>query len=292
MIWKNNRLADIKKIYLKELKLQFGENETVQLLNILIMHFFGLSRSQQVINPDFRINESEILSLHSAIKDLKSNKPIQYITGESEFRDLKLLVNDAVLIPRPETEELVELIINSEKEKGLKVLDIGTGSGCIAISLANELTNSKVFAIDISADTIIVARKNAELNNVELIFLEEDILEPSQNIDIQFDIIVSNPPYVTISEKKLMQANVLEFEPHLALFVDDENPLEFYKAIIDFSENRLKKRGRLYFEINEKFGLAISELLKTRGFVNIVLHKDINGKNRMISAMKDKINKA
>lgn len=287
MIWKNNRLADIKKIYFIELKPQFGEDEARQLLNILILHFYGLNRSQQAINPDFLLNESEILSLHNAIKDLKSNKPIQYITGESEFRDLKFLVNDAVLIPRPETEELVELIINSEKEKGLKVLDIGTGSGCIAISLANELNNSKVFAIDISADTIIVARKNAELNNVELIFLEEDILEPSQNIDIQFDIIVSNPPYVTISEKKLMQANVLEFEPHLALFVEDKNPLEFYNAILDFSENRLRKRGRLYFEINEKFGPAISDLLKTRSFVNIAIHKDINGRNRMISAMKD-----
>lgn len=286
MIWKNNRLADIKKIYFNELKPQFGENEARQLLNILILHLYGLNRSQQVINPDFLLNESEILSLHRAIKDLKSNKPIQYITGESEFRDLKLLVNDAVLIPRPETEELVELIINSEKEKGLKVLDIGTGSGCIAISLANELNNSKVFAIDISADSLIVSRKNAELNNVKLIFLEEDILKPSHNIDIQFDIIVSNPPYVTISEKKLMQANVLEFEPHLALFVEDENPLEFYKAILDFSENRLKKRGRLYFEINEKFDLTISDLLKTRGFVNIAIHKDINGRNRMISAMK------
>lgn len=286
MIWKNNRLADLKKIYFDELKLQHGENEAGQMLNILILHFFGLSRSQQVLNPDFRLNESEMLILHNAVKDLKYNKPLQYITGESEFRDLKFLVNETVLIPRPETEELVELIIKNEKEKGLKILDIGTGSGCIAISLANELNYPEVFAIDISADALIVARKNAEINDVELIFLEEDILKPSHNIDIQFDIIVSNPPYVTISEKKLMRANVLEFEPHLALFVEDENPLEFYKAILDFSIKKLKKGGRLYFEINEKLGQAVTDIIEKAGFKEVKLHKDINTRNRMISTEK------
>lgn len=286
MIWKNNRLADLKKIYFDELKLQHGENEAGQMLNILILHFFGLSRSQQVLNPDFRLNESEMLILHNAVKDLKYNKPLQYITGESEFRDLKFLVNETVLIPRPETEELVELIIKNEKERGLKVLDIGTGSGCIAISLAKELNNPEVFAIDISADALMIAQKNAEINDVELIFLEEDILKPSHNIDIQFDIIVSNPPYVTISEKKLMRANVLEFEPHLALFVEDENPLEFYKAILDFSIKKLKKGGRLYFEINEKLGQAVTDIIEKAGFKEVKLHKDINTRNRMISTEK------
>lgn len=286
MIWKNNRLADLKNIYLDELKSQFGENESRQMLNILILHYFGLSRSQQAINTDFRLNESEMLSLHYAVKGLKNNKPVQYITGESEFRDMKFLVNNSVLIPRPETEELVELILKSEKQKELKVLDIGTGSGCIAISLAKAMNNPEVFAVDISEDAILIAEKNAQINKVSITFLEEDILSPSQNLKDQFDIIVSNPPYVKVSEKKLMKANVLEFEPHLALFVEDEDPLEFYKSILDFSIENLKNGGRLYFEINERLGNAISQLLELNGFIDIKIIPDLNAKDRIASAKK------
>lgn len=289
MIWKNNLLFDLKKIYLGELKPLFGENEALQMLNILIEHFFSLTRSQQALNINYRLNESEMLSLHNAVKELKKNRPVQYITGETEFYGLRFLVNSLVLIPRQETEELVDLIVKNEKSEGLKVLDIGTGSGCIAISIAKTLYNPKVSALDISVSALAVAQNNAEINTVEVNFIEEDILNISQNTETQFDIIVSNPPYVKMSEKELMQPNVLEYEPHLALFVEDDNPLKFYKAIVNYASENLKIKGRLYFEINEALGKDVSELTKAADFENVEIHLDINGKERMLSASKSAI---
>jgi len=289
VIWKNNLLFDLKKIYLGELKPLFGENEALQMLNILIEHFFSLTRSQQALNINYRLNESEMLSLHNAVKELKKNRPVQYITGETEFYGLRFLVNSLVLIPRQETEELVDLIVKNEKSEGLKVLDIGTGSGCIAISIAKTLYNPKVSALDISVSALAVAQNNAEINTVEVNFIEEDILNISQNTETQFDIIVSNPPYVKMSEKELMQPNVLEYEPHLALFVEDDNPLKFYKAIVNYASENLKIRGRLYFEINEALGKDVSELTKAADFENVEIHLDINGKERMLSASKSAI---
>jgi release factor glutamine methyltransferase len=284
MKWTNNRLLDLRKIYLDELKIQFGENEALQMLNMLILHFFGLSRSQLAINSDFRLSESEMLSLHNAVKELKTNKPVQYVIGEAEFYGMPFFVNESALIPRPETEELVDLIVKNEKQSGLKVLDIGTGSGCIAISLANTLFEPEVFAMDISVDALKLAIKNSEINGTEIVFFNEDILNPGKNADVKFDVIVSNPPYVTVSEKKLMQPNVLDFEPHLALFVEDNNPLIFYNAIVEFAKIQLKNKGKLYLEINEKLGQQTSELLKKNSFYNIKIIPDINGKNRIISA--------
>ncbi len=289
MIWKNNRLFDLKKIYLEELKPLFGENEALQMLNILIEHFFSLSRIQQALVPNHRLTESEMLSLHNAVKELKKNKPVQYITGETEFYGLRFFVNPSVLIPRQETEELVDLIINKEKQDGLKVLDIGSGSGCIAVSLAKNLGQPEVIAFDISAPALAVAKKNAQINKVKVNFIEEDILSPLQITENQFDIIVSNPPYVCLSEKKLMQPNVIDFEPHLALFVEDTNPLEFYKAILDYALKNLKIGGRLYFEINEALGKDVSKLLEERNFEDVNIHADINGKDRMLSALKSAI---
>lgn len=289
MIWKNNRLIDLKKIYHDELKLQFGDNEALQMLNILILHFFGVNRVQLAMDCDFRLTESEMLSLHNAVKELKTNKPVQYVTGEAEFYGMPFFVNSSVLIPRPETEELVDLIIKREKKSGLNVLDIGTGSGCIAISLANTLFEAEVFAMDISVDAINLAIKNSEINGTEIIFLHEDILNPSKNKNVLFDVIVSNPPYVTVSEKKLMQANVLDYEPHLALFVEDEDPLIFYEAIVKFAKTNLKSDGRIYLEINEKLANETSLLLNKNGFFDIEIIQDINCKNRMVSASKGKI---
>ncbi len=282
-------MLDLKKIYLGELKPLFGENEALQMLNILIEHFFSLTRSQQALNINYRLNESEMLSLHNAVKELKKNRPVQYITGETEFYGLRFLVNSLVLIPRQETEELVDLIVKNEKSEGLKVLDIGTGSGCIAISIAKTLYNPKVSALDISVSSLAVAQNNAEINTVEVNFIEEDILNISQNAETQFDIIVSNPPYVKMSEKELMQPNVLEYEPHLALFVEDDNPLKFYKAIVNYASENLKIKGRLYFEINEALGKDVSELTKAADFENVEIHLDINGKERMLSASKSAI---
>jgi len=286
MIWSNNLLFDLKKKYFDELKLQFGENEAYQLLNVLTKHFFDLSRIQQSLNPNHRLNESEMLSLHMAVKKLKKNIPIQYITGESEFRGMKFLVNDSVLIPRPETEELVELILNSEGENGLKVLDIGTGSGCIAIALAKEMNNSEVFALDISPEALRVAEENARFNNTNVTFIEGNILNYSHNNKGSFDIIVSNPPYVRVSEKSFMKANVLDYEPHLALFVEDKDPLKFYKAILEYAYVGLKTGGRLYFEINEKLGEDVANLLAIYNYSEILVRKDINDKQRIVSGKR------
>ena len=191
VIWKNNLLFDLKKVYLEELSPLFGENEAGQMLNISIEYFFSLSRIQLLLIPDFRLTESEMLRLHNAVKDLKKNKPVQYITGETEFYGMKFFVNKSVLIPRQETEELVDLIVKSEKQKALKILDIGTGSGCIAISLATNLKQPNVDAIDISVAALVIAQKNAAFNKVRVNFIEDDILNPSQIIETQFDIIDS-----------------------------------------------------------------------------------------------------
>ena len=229
--------------------------------------------------------------------DLHNEKPIQYIIGETEFYRLPFYVNQHVLIPRPETEELVEWIISlpnsSQKEKNLNILDIGTGSGCIAISLAKNLPNASVFAIDISKKALQVAKQNAVLNEVTVEFIEYDILSsniiqtPSirgKNLNLKFDIIVSNPPYVRQLERQEIKNNVLNYEPHIALFVENDNPLLFYNHIIDFAKENLTKNGKLYVEINQYLGQETVTLLKEKGFTNIELKKDLFGNDRMVRA--------
>ncbi|MEO8796210.1 MAG: peptide chain release factor N(5)-glutamine methyltransferase, partial [Daejeonella sp.] len=252
-----------------------------------------------------RINRSEYLSqknepvdmmvetsLISILDELKTGKPLQYILGETEFYDLPFKVNPSVLIPRPETEELVDWIIKdllSRKQTKPEILDIGTGSGCIPIALKKNIPEAKVSAIDISGAALETAIKNSVLNKVEVKFHLHDILNTESGFfnDSEFDIVVSNPPYVTLSEKNLMHQNVLEHEPHLALFVDDNDPLIFYKAITKFASAHLKKDGVLYLEINENLGGETVSLLKGFGFKNVELRKDLPGKDRMIRAEKD-----
>jgi release factor glutamine methyltransferase len=286
MLWKNNRLSDLKKNYVVELEPIYGENESNQMLNILISFFFGLSRSEQAIKFDFMLSESEMLRLHNAVKDLKKNKPLQYVLGETEFMDLKIKVNDDVLIPRPETEELVQLIAKKEIVSDLSILDIGTGSGCIALALAKKIISAEVSATDISEDALKLATKNAETNNLTVKFVLDDILKPGFDWKHKFDVIVSNPPYITRSEERMMRPNVLNYEPHVALFVEDENPLLFYDAVIGFAYLNLKHKGRLYFEINEKLAADVKLLLKENSYREINIYKDINGKDRMVSAVK------
>ena len=286
MHWNSNKLVDLKKLYLDELLKIYDKDEAVAFTNILIRSFFGFSRSDLAVNPDLRLSESEMLKLHFAIKDLKKFKPIQYIIKKTDFLNTRIMVNESVLIPRPETEELVDLIIKNEKTSGLRVLDIGTGSGCIAIALKKSLEDAMVFGIDISTDALNLASKNAFVNEVLLHFLQLDILDPKPVPDFEeLDIIVSNPPYVTLAEKALMKKNVLRYEPHEALFVDDD-PLLFYKAIVYFAVDHLKPKGRIYFEINEKYGKEVCDLL-TRNRFKSELHKDIHGKDRFVSAIKD-----
>jgi release factor glutamine methyltransferase len=240
------------------------------------------------VNEDKIISEENLVLLQKAIERLKTFEPIQYIIGNSYFYGLTFFVNKSVLIPRPETEELVEMIVKSHKvhQNTLKILDIGTGSGCIAVSLAKFLKNSEVFAIDNSPEALKVAKKNAFENGVEIFFIEDDILNPKSIInDMQFDIIVSNPPYVTDSEKPLMQPNVLNFEPDSALFVPDDNPLIYYKKISEFAQKKLNLNGNLYFEINQNYGRELIDLMnQIFPKSKLILIKDLSGNDRFIHA--------
>jgi release factor glutamine methyltransferase len=219
------------------------------------------------------------------LDSLKNEIPIQYLLGKTSFYGLDFEVNPAVLIPRPETEELVDWIISYDQihksTKPLRILDIGTGSGCIAISLAKNIPNSQVFAIDVSEKALATAQKNAEINNVKVAFLEENILE-TDDLEQQFDIIVSNPPYVRQLEKQEIKKNVLDNEPHLALFVEDNDALVFYRKIAELAQKNLLPNGQLFFEINQYLGKEMMELLEKMGFKNIELRKDIYGNDRMI----------
>ncbi len=287
MQWKTNKLIDLRKQYLEELSAFYDLTEAKSMLSILIQHFFSLSLASLLSKPDFRLSESEMLQLHFAVKELKKYRPVQYIVGDTEFFGLPIKVNESVLIPRPETEELLELILSNEKEKGQKILDIGTGSGCIAIALSKNMSEAQLTGIDISTDALEIAAENCAINQTTIKFEQIDILDQNQwNLLEQFDLIVSNPPYVTHFEKNKMQENVLNYEPHLALFVPDNNALVFYEAILDFSMKHLNINGRFYFEINESKGDEIVKLAISKSFSKVKLHQDIHGKNRFISGSK------
>lgn len=251
---------------------------------ILIDFYFSISRIQLAINSDLEVLKVNVI--FEALDALKQQKPIQYIIGETEFYGLSFNVNAHTLIPRPETEELVDWVITDFKTQNseFRILDIGTGTGCIAISLAKNLPNAKVYALDISKEAIEVARQNADLNSIEIEFIEADILNIDPDFDFKFNIIVSNPPYITEQEKQLMKPNVLENEPHLALFVYDKNPLLFYESITQFAINNLSENGQLFFEINEYLGNDMIQLLVKNNFKNIELKQDIYRKDRMIKA--------
>jgi release factor glutamine methyltransferase len=242
----------------------------------------GLSFTEQVIRKHEKISLTDFEKIKTIISRLKNFEPIQYILGETEFYGLKLVVNPSVLIPRPETEELVQWILKSDLPENSTILDIGTGSGCIAIALKNQIKNAEVFGTDISENALEIARQNALKNNLGVDFFQVDILKWEQFKWNKFDVIVSNPPYIRESEKLQMHSNVLNFEPENALFVPDCDPLVFYRAIIIFAKNQLNKSGLLFFEINENLGSEIYEMLIDSGFTEIEIRKDINGKNRMV----------
>jgi release factor glutamine methyltransferase len=278
---------NIKEIILwikSELKTIYPSTEIDAFTHILFHHLLNYSKTQLILNEDQVLSTKIIQEIDHIISELKLNKPIQYIIGRTEFFNLNFYITSGILIPRPETEELVDLIINENKKGFYKIFDIGTGSGCIAISLAKNLPGSVIYAADISDDALLVTRKNCKLNNVDLHLFQYNILKNKTEINETFDIIVSNPPYVRESEKKYMQPNVLEYEPHQALFVPDDDPLVFYRKISDFSVSHLNHNGKIYFEINESFGNEVALLLEEKGFSEIVVKKDINNKDRMVRA--------
>lgn len=279
---------NIKKVisFIKsELKEFYPMSEIDSFVYLIFEQLFNYSRTKLLISQDVEILEDSYQNILNIIRDLKLYKPIQYILGETIFYNLTFNVTPGILIPRPETEELVDWIIKESPDKYKRILDIGTGSGCIAISLAKNLPESVVYASDISREALTVTKKNSKLNNVDIQIMKLDILNFDNQLNEKFDIIVSNPPYVTEKEKKLMHKNVLDFEPELALFVPDNNPLLFYKAIIDFGMNHLNPGGKIYFEVNESFGKETALLLEERDFRDISLKKDINGKDRMLKGV-------
>jgi len=252
-----------------------------------ILEYFGISRTDVLTGKLEQFNLGE--ELHSIIYRLNNWEPIQYVLGKADFYGKKFIVNDSVLIPRQETEELVKLIADDyHSVSELKILDIGTGSGCIAVTLATLLPSAEVHALDKSKEAIKTASENASLNKVQIEFHQIDILNP-QGLELPaLDIIVSNPPYVMEKERKEMKQNVLQFEPSMALFVPDENPLMFYQSILTFSTSHLKESGACYFEINEKLGNELQQHMIDQGWKNVQIIKDLNGKDRFIKGIKTK----
>jgi len=309
-------LAEAEKAFINQLKSLYGAGEAKSLAFYVIHHLYGMSKSHFLLNRREPIDEITETSLIRILEELKTGKPVQYILGETEFYGLPFKVNPSVLIPRQETEELVEWVIEevrspksevrspksgvrsrktedgspkseirNRKSEIRNILDIGTGSGCIAIALKKHIPKAIVYGLDISPEALETARQNALLNSTEIEFLQVDILkDTNQILNTKFSIIISNPPYITIAEKHQMHIHVIDHEPHSALFVPDNKPLIFYEHIIDFATTHLFADGLLFFEINGNFGNQVISLLDKKGFSDIELRKDLQGKDRMIKA--------
>ena len=272
-------LKELKNNFTSSLSSLYPSEEIQSFFNIFSEKYLNISRIEIALNPERVISEEVSEKYQKALLRLKNHEPVQYIIGETEFFGLPFKVNKHTLIPRPETEELVDWIL-SEKTINT-ILDIGTGSGCIAISLAKDLPDSKISALDISDEALKIAHENAEMNKVEVDFFQTDILN-TKTLPKKYDVIVSNPPYVRELEKKQMQQNVLKYEPNSALYVNDNDPLLFYRVISQLAKKHLQPNGKLFFEINEYLADKLVQLLRREGFQNIQVKKDIFGKDRMI----------
>ncbi|MEQ3691069.1 MAG: peptide chain release factor N(5)-glutamine methyltransferase [Flavobacterium sp.] len=301
-------LKEIKNNFHEQLDALFGKDEVESFFFILSEYLHSLKRIDLALNPNFEVSEEDVQKWKAIISELKTEKPIQYIIGETWFYDSKIFVKEHTLIPRPETEELVDWIIESQKSKvksqnidlkdvtssgvEMRILDIGTGTGCIPISIKKNIPQAEVYAIDVSEEALKVAKRNAVENNVEVNFILQNILEVENLLTFDFrlptklDIIVSNPPYVRNLEKQEIKKNVLEYEPHLALFVEDNDALLFYRKIAQLAKESLTENGQLFFEINQYLGKETVELLEQLGFKNIELRQDIYGNDRMIKCTR------
>ena len=271
------------------LKGEYSESE-IHVLGMLILEkLTGFSRIWLLIHKELKLNDEHNIIASQYLERLKNHEPIQYILGETEFYGLKFKVNPSVLIPRPETEELVEWVKPPHPPKGgflsgtPTLLDVGTGSGCIAVALKKKFPSANVSAMDISPEALALAKENAALNEVNIEFIQDDILHPAAT-DRKWDVIVSNPPYIPASEQRYLHKNVTDFEPHLALFVQDNDPLIFYRKIAEFALSHLTAGGRLYVEIHQSLGRQCCQLLESMGFQSVELRKDLSGNDRMISS--------
>lgn len=279
------KIKQYRTQFIKELSPFYDAYEAESFFYLILEEKHKLRQIDLALNHELAFEGNDFIIWDELLKQLKQEVPIQYLLGKTNFYGLDFEVNENVLIPRPETEELVEWIINEnaspEKSKKIRILDIGTGSGCIAISLAKNLPNAEVVAIDVSKKAIETAKRNAIRNNVEVTFVMLDILK-EEELRCQFDIIVSNPPYVRNLEKEEIKKNVLDYEPHLALFVEDNDALIFYRKIASLAKKALFEKGKLYFEINQYLGKEMTDLLENMDYKNIELRKDIYDNDRML----------
>lgn len=279
------KIKDYRNVFIEKLTLLYDAGEAESFFYITLEELKGWKRTDLALNPDAEITAEEQVKWDEVLEQLERQKPIQYIFGKAPFFGLEFEVNEHTLIPRPETEELVEWIVQENKLSGkIKILDIGTGSGCISIALAKNLPDAEVYAIDVSPEALAVAKRNAEHNNTAVDFWQKDILTTESLPEI-FDIIVSNPPYVRHLEKEEIKKNVLEHEPHLALFVEDNDALLFYRKIAELAKTALAPGGKLYFEINQYLGRETADMLTGKGYQNVELRKDIYGNDRMVKTI-------
>ena len=285
------KIKQYRTQFIKELSPFYDAYEAESFFYLILEDKHQLRQIDLALNHELNFSENDFVVWNSLLGQLKKEVPIQYLLGKTSFYGLDFEVNENVLIPRPETEELVEWIINenskTDKTKKLKILDIGTGSGCIAISLAKNLPNADVYALDVSKKALDTAKRNSVNNNVEVTFMLKNVLE-LEALKSNYDIIVSNPPYVRNLEKVEIKKNVLHYEPHLALFVEDNDALIFYRKIAEIGKKNLLENGQLYFEINQYLGKETSDLLEQMNFTNIELKKDIYDNDRMISCKVSK----
>jgi release factor glutamine methyltransferase len=277
-------LKEYRQDFIEKLTPIYDAGEAESFFYMALEELQGWKRIDLALNPEAGITATDLLKWNNFLEQLKKHRPIQYILGKAHFYGMEFKVNENTLIPRPETEELVDWIVKENVSSGaIRILDIGTGSGCIAISLAKNLPNAEVHAIDVSEGALAIAQSNAQSNDAAIQFFKQDILVANM-LPTAYDIIVSNPPYVRNLEKEEINKNVLEHEPHLALFVEDDDALLFYRKIAGLAKSFLKPNGNLFFEINQYLGNETKSILESKGFKNVELRKDIYGNDRMIKA--------
>jgi release factor glutamine methyltransferase len=293
------KLYEAEQYIREQLKEVYDEQESSNIAGLAIEHITGLSKTERIAEKHKELSKPQLDQLKSCVQKLKQHQPIQYIMNKAWFYGMELYVDKNVLIPRPETEELVKWIVDdvyasgknvfdkkpmeADATKQLKILDVGTGSGCIALTLKNQIPRAEVWGCDVSEEALTVARRNGSTLNIRVDFQGMNFLDEEQQLQLPtVDIIVSNPPYVPLKDKDQMRSNVLDYEPHLALFVPDNDPLRFYKALSAFGKKRLYENGSIYMEIHEELGDAVVHLFKTEGYLHVELRKDMQGKERMV----------
>ena len=283
-------LQKAKRHFIEMLSATFPQREAEQLMRILLEDLFDIDLKRQLMEPELRIEEFQYAQLKTAVERLLAGEPVQYVTGVAHFGDLLIKVSPSVLIPRPETEEMVQRICTTlPKEKPIRIWDIGTGSGCIAIALAKDFAEAEVFAFDVSEAALATARENAERNAAKVHFVLDDVLHPQSEILFQpVDWVVSDPPYVCDSERAAMESNVLDWEPQNALFVPDDDPLLFYRQILTLAKNQLTPEGQVWFEINERMGEEMLLLCREMGFAEVEILTDFAEKQRFCRACNQK----